>query len=73
MFEWSSLNNDRASSSNGLKHRWKMMLENCGIKHKNRHSCRHTHASMIVDGGASIARTYEINWMEKYKSCFRLH
>ena len=63
LFEWSSLNNDRASSSNGLKHRWKMMLENCGIKHKNRHSCRHTHASMIVDGGASLPELMKsIGW-----------
>ena len=63
LFEWSSLNNDRASSSNGLKHRWKIMLENCGIKHKNRHSCRHTHASMIVDGGASLPELMKsIGW-----------
>ena len=40
-----------------------MMLAGCGIKHKNRHSCRHTHASMMVDNGATLPKLMKsIGW-----------
>jgi|TARA_R100001530_G_scaffold133169_1_gene106288 integrase len=54
LFEWHDQNKDRPTSPNGLKMRWREMLKQCGIKYKNRHACRHTHASWISDSGANI-------------------
>lgn len=53
LFEWHHLHEDQ-NNPRGIIIRWTSMCQVAEIKYKDRHACRHTHASMLGDNGASL-------------------
>ena len=62
LFEWHHLHEDQ-NNPRGLIVRWSAMCQMAGIKYKDRHACRHTHASMLGENGASLQDIMEaVGW-----------
>ena len=63
LFEWRYLG-DKQHSDLGIKFRWEKMLSDAGVSlKKKRHACRHTHASILGDKGASLEKIMKaVGW-----------
>jgi len=63
LFEWRSLL-DKQKTDQSIKTRWEKMLSNAGVSlNKKRHACRHTHASILGDNGASVEKIMKaVGW-----------
>src|SRR5271155_2715578 len=36
------------------KHQWPALLKRAGVKHRNLYQCRHTFATLLLQGGAAV-------------------
>ena len=52
LFEWKHQHQDQ-NNRKGIPQRWDVMLQLAKVPFKTRHDCRHTHATWLLDNGAS--------------------
>jgi len=61
LFEWDHLH-DRQNNPSGIPTRWWAMCQQAGVKYKNRHACRHTHASWLGKKNSLQALMTAVGW-----------
>jgi len=61
LFEWNHLH-DRQNNPSGIPTRWWAMCQQAGVKYKNRHACRHTHASWLGKKASLQSLMTAVGW-----------
>lgn len=61
LFEWNDLH-DRQNNPSGIPTRWWTMCQQAGVKYKNRHACRHTHASWLGQKNSLQGLMTAVGW-----------